>query len=649
MSGVRWRVGVVAMLVVGGLVAAPAGAADGDLVWAHRLGGTSSDIGNGVAVDGSGNVYVTGYFLGTADFDPDPVATYPLTSAGGHDGFVVKLDPAGDFEWVAQLGGTGSDLGFGVAVDGSGNVYVTGYFWETADFDPDPVATFELTSAGDGDGFVVKLDAAGDFEWAARMGGTSDDIGYGVAVDGSGNVHVTGYFLGTADFDPDPVDTFELTSAGGADGFAVKLDSAGGFEWAARWGGTGFDEGRGVAVDGSGNVHVTGRFEGTADFDPDPVDTYPLTSAGSADGFVVKLDSAGGFEWAARIGGTSGDVGRGVALDGSGNVHVTGYFSGTADFDPDPVDTYPLTSAGSGDGFVVKLDSAGDFEWAARIGGTSGDFGFGVAVDGSGNVHVTGYFSGTVDFDPDPADTFELTSAGSDDVFVVRLDPSGGLAKAVRLGGTGSDVGFGVAVDGSGSPHVTGGFRETVDFDPGSGVFELTSAGFDDGFVLRLYGPPLCRGVPATLVGTSGAEVLVGTSGDDVIVGLGGDDTISGKGGNDLICAGDGADTVYGGQGADRIYGQGGADTIYGGSGGDRLFGGKGKDLIYGQRGHDDLYGGAGNDRLFGAKGNDLLRGQGGKRDRLDGGPGTDELHGGKGSDDHCTRGEIYQSCEVIH
>ncbi|HLE38480.1 MAG TPA: SBBP repeat-containing protein, partial [Acidimicrobiia bacterium] len=252
----RRRATVVLMLLVGVLLAAPAGAAGGDLVWADRLGGTSFDSAYGVAVDGSGNVYVTGSFQGTVDFDPGSGVS-PLTPAGVNDGFVVKLDAAGGLVWAVHLGGTSFDSGQGVAVDGSGNVYVIGSFYGTADFDPDPVVTFNLVSAGESDVFVVKLDAAGGLVWADQLGGISGDASSGVAVDASGNVYATGYFQGTADFDPG-AGFSGLTSAGFFDGFVVKLDAAGGLVWADQLGGTSGEWSAGVAVDGSGNVYATG-------------------------------------------------------------------------------------------------------------------------------------------------------------------------------------------------------------------------------------------------------------------------------------------------------------------------------------------------------------------------------------------------------
>ena len=488
----------VTLALLGSLISFTARAQN--LVWARSLGGTNQDQGNSVAVDGAGNVYTTGSFAGTADFDPGP-GTTNLTSAGSTDIFVSKLDASGSFVWAVRMGGTGIDVGYWLAVDGSGNVYTTGYFNGTADFDPGP-GTTSLTSAGSADIFVSKLDASGSFVWARSLGGTGTDVGNSVAVDGSGNVYTTGFFNGTADFDPG-AGTANLTSAVNFDIFVSKLDASGSFVWARSLGGTVDDYGNSVAVDGSGNVYTTGFFGGTVDFDPGP-GTTNLTSVGGKDIFVSKLDASGSFVWARSLGGTSDDTGYWLAVDGSGNVYTTGIFQGTVDFDPGP-GTTNLTSAGSNDIFVSKLDASGSFVWAVRMGGTGNDVGFSVAVDGSGNVYTTGFFVGTVDFDPGTGTT-NLTSAGGGDIFVSKLNTSGSFVWAVRMGGTVDDIGNSVAVDGSGNVYTTGTFRGTVDFDPGTGTTNLTSAGSDDIFLSKLG----LAALPVTLAYFNGRNTPTG-------------------------------------------------------------------------------------------------------------------------------------------
>jgi Ca2+-binding RTX toxin-like protein len=453
---------------------------NGDFAFAKHLGGTGSDTGYAIVTDEAGNVYTTGSFSGTADFDPGP-GTVNLTSAGSNDVFVSKLDSVGSFVWAKKLGGTGSDVGNGIAVDGLGNVYTTGSFFGNADFDPG-AGTYNLTSTGSFDVFVSKLDSDGDFVWAKKLGGTSSDVGNGIAVDGLGNAYTTGRFLGSGDFDPG-AGTSILTSAGSNDIFVSKLNSAGNFVWAKKFGGTSEDAANGIAVDALGNVHTTGNFSGTADFDPN-AGSFDLTSAGSKDIFVSKLDSAGNFVWAKAISGTSFEDARGIAVDDLGNVYTTGSFSGTVDFDPG-VGSFDLTSAGSNDIFVSKLDSAGNFAWAKAMGGTSIEDGRGIAVDGLGTIYTTGYFQGTADFDPGVG-SFNLTSAGSSDIFVSKLNSAGNFVWAKKLGGTSYDQGNGIALDGEGNVYTTGYFQGIADFDPGAGTINLFSTGGAGVFVSKL-------------------------------------------------------------------------------------------------------------------------------------------------------------------
>ena len=390
----------------------------GNFVWAKRLGGTSTDTGNAIAVDASGNVYTTGYFKGIADFDPG-IGTSDLTAVGNQDVFVSKLDSSGNFVWAKSFGAGSDDDATGVAVDASGNVYTTGTFRSTVDFDPG--AGISNLTAVQPDVFVSKLDSSGNFVWAKSFGGTSTDNGNAIAIDASGNVYTTGYFYVTADFDPG-AGIENLTSTGLQDVFVSKLDSSGNFVWAKRLGGTNTDTGNAVAVDAAGHVYTAGYFHETADFDPG-AGIENLTSAGGMDGFVSKLDSSGSFVWAKSFGGTSTEFGRAVAVDAAGNVYTTGPFNVTADFDPG-AGTSNLTSAGVADGFVSKLDSSGDFVWAKRLGGTNVQMPKAVAIDTAGNVYTAGDFQGTTDFDPG-AGTSNLTSAGLYDVYVSKLDSEG--------------------------------------------------------------------------------------------------------------------------------------------------------------------------------------------------------------------------------
>ena len=446
------------------------------------MGGTSNDQSRSVAVDALGNVYTTGSFSGTVDFDPN-AGIYNLTSTGGtQDIFVSKLDVSGNLVWAKAISGNNNEVGFDIAVDASGNLYITGNFAGTVDFDPN-AGVSNLTSSGFNDIFVSKLNANGNLVWAKTMGNVNNDSGNSITIDASGNVYTVGFFSGTVDFDPN-AGVSNLISAGAIDIFVSKLDANGNLVWAKAMGGTSSDVGNGISIDSNGNVYTTGQFSGTADFDPSAGVSNLTSAAGSGDVFLSKLDAFGNFVWAKAMGGTSGDIAYGITVDSSGNVYSTGYFQGTADFDPN-VGINNLTSLGSTDVFVSKLDASGNLVWAKAMGNTGTEVSFGIVVDGFGNVYTTGQFSETVDFDPN-AGVSNLISAGINDVFVSKLDATGNLVWAKAMGGTTGDTGIGLALDASGNIFTTGIFTGTADFDPNAGVFNLTSVGGQDIFVHKM-------------------------------------------------------------------------------------------------------------------------------------------------------------------
>lgn len=394
--------------------------AQSDFLWAKSIKGTSSEDGStaemgSMTVDAWGNVYLTGFFTGTVDFDPG-AGIYNLTVSSSYgDIFILKLDASGNFLWAKNMGGASADWGHSIAVDPAGNVYTTGLFYWTADFDPG-AGTFNLTSNGSSDIFISKLDSSGNFVWAKNMGGPSFDIAYSIVIDASGNVYTTGYFYETADFDPG-AGTFYMTSDS-SDVFISKLDSTGNFIWAKNMGGSSANIGRAITIDVSGNVYTTGYFYGTSDFDPG-LGNYNLTSSGYMDIFISKLDPSGNFVWARKMGGSSYDAGLSIAVDISGGLYTTGSFEGTIDFDPG-AGTFNLTSGGNQDIFISKVDSSGNFMWAENMGGIYHDVGLSIKIDAVGNVYTKGLFNGSCDFDPGSGNSI-LTSTGSNSIFVSKM------------------------------------------------------------------------------------------------------------------------------------------------------------------------------------------------------------------------------------
>ena len=460
-------------------------AQDPEFLWAKQIGGTNSDLGFSIAVDNSGNVYTTGYFWGTCDFDPGS-GTYNLTSFAFDDIYISKLDAAGNFVWAKQMGGISGERGYSVAVDNNGNVYTTGYFWGTCDFDPGS-GTYNLNSGPYSAIFVSKLDAAGNFVWAKKMGGTGSDEGSYMVIDNNGNVYSTGQFSGVCDFDPGP-GTYNLTSFGEVDCFVSKLDASGNFVWATHMGGPGSAGGKSITVDNNENVYSAGIFSDTCDFDPGN-GIYNLTSSGFHDIFVSKLDAAGNFVWAKQLGGTEYSDVSSVAVDNVGSVYTAGYFEGTCDFDPTS-GNYNLTSFGSSDIFISKLDASGNFVWAKQIGGFNTENGFSVALDDIGNIYTTGFFDGTCDFDPGSG-VYNLTSFNLD-IFISKLDAAGNFVSAIQMGGIASlSEGHSIAVDNIENVYITGYLTDTCDFDPSSETYNLGSFGDYDIFVAKFHDFPI--------------------------------------------------------------------------------------------------------------------------------------------------------------
>jgi len=340
------------------------------------------------------------------------------------------------------LGGIGSDYGYGIAVDGSGNVYVTG------------------TSSGSGwgcpvqghggatDTFVARLDSSGALIWNTFLGGAGWDGGPAIALGGSGNIYVAGRSNGTwgAPLLPHTFGTY--------DAFAARLDSSGNLAWNTFLGGSGGDNSRGIAVDSSGNIYLSG--ESSAGWGS-PVRAFSPPS-GNYDVFAARLNNAGGLIWNTFLGGSGhdrvsdNDRGNNIAVDGGGNVYVCGYSYATWG---SPVRAY--NPVGSYDAFAVRLDSSGNLIWNTFLGGSGNDHGYSTAVGGSGNIYVSGRSSA------DWGSPVRAYTAGASlvDAFAAGLDSSGALIWNTFLGGSELDSGYGIAIDGSDNAYVCGTSKAT--------------------------------------------------------------------------------------------------------------------------------------------------------------------------------------------
>ncbi|MEW6364655.1 MAG: SBBP repeat-containing protein [Acidobacteriota bacterium] len=450
---------------------------DGELSWNTFLGCSDGDHAAGIAVDSSGNVYVTGGSQGSWGSPVRPYAAFG-------DAFVAKLDASGSLVWNTFIGGNGLDSGYGIAVDSSGCAYVTGSSTESW-------GSPMRLHTGSFDAFAAKLDANGWLVWNTFLGDLSMDSGAGIAVDGYGNAYVTGYSIGSWG---SPVRPY----TGYFDAFAAKLNATGTLLWNTFLGGSPGDIGNGIAVDGAGNAYVTGSSNGSWG---SPVRAYTADE----DAFAAKLDAAGALVWNTFLGASAvrnthlggskaNDSGEGIAVDGAGNAYVTGHSCGSWGA---PVSPY---NAGD-DAFAAKLDPNGVLVWNSFLGGTGGDYGSGIAVDGAGNAYVTGQ-SGAAWGSPVRAFT------GENDAFAAKLNAGGSVLWGTFLGGSQDDEGRGICVDTSRNAYVAGISHTSW----GSPV--RAHAGEADAFVAKLVqNPPAptitqikskraTPGSKATIVGT---------------------------------------------------------------------------------------------------------------------------------------------------
>lgn len=432
-----------------------------EAVWARQAGGPHHDRGSGIALDSTGNVFVTGTFGHLFPAGPSSAAgvfgTNSLAANGRKQFFVAKLDAAGNYLWVRTASGTAEHEGFAVASDASGNAFVSGSFNGAATF-----GTNALVSAGSDDLFLAKLDSAGNFLWATQAGRTNSGYWAALKVDAAGVAWWSGTFGGRLN-----LGTNSFVSAGGNDLFLARMSSAGGVLWAGRYGGTNDDQVWSLALEpGGANLYLAGTFQTNTTFD-----ATNLTGSGFADGFVAKLSTNGTVQWALAVAGSGYDETFGIAAD-AGGIYLTGISSGT-NFSVGALAITNLSS-GVGYGYLARVSASGTPVWLRQL----NDFGGGhaVAIDPAGNPVVAGWLT--------------LPNSDSDqEIFLARLDSSGAPLGVAVAGGAGYDNALSVAANADGV-YVTGFFDADNLGGATFGANLLAGLGNSDIFVARLSGVP---------------------------------------------------------------------------------------------------------------------------------------------------------------
>jgi hypothetical protein len=461
-----------------------------DFLWVKGFGqisGTNStDYGQAVTTDSLGNIFLTGQFQGTITF-PSGVA---MTSQGNFDYFLVKFDRDGNALWKRNAGsGAGSfpERGYGVRLDHLGNIITCGSFYATTTWEGGGNPDITYTSMGNLDGFIAKYDSSGKLLWVKPQASVSQIYTYNVAIDNSNNIICCGYFGSATSDSIAYFDTITVKSNHGRDAFIAKYDPDGNAIWAKSAGGptsSSNEMANNVVVDSAGYVYVCGECVGYANFSGITLncDTTDSWKNGlTQDAFVAKYSPSGDIIWAKNFGGHNMDDAYGLALDGTGNLYVSGYFDSAAVFGS--LGIINANGMQDHDVFLMKMDTSGNVIWVRTGGGpgvvpSGGEYSYSAAVDKLGNPWMAGSFQGVGTFSGT-----QITSKGGEDTFIAEYNPSGDLLLLKRAGGTDIDKTFYIWADPKdGSIFGTGRYRALADF----GSFSIGPAWGDDIFLFKM-------------------------------------------------------------------------------------------------------------------------------------------------------------------
>jgi hypothetical protein len=476
--------------------------------WAKQQGGTGAEVGAAITTDAAGNVYTTGVFSGTADLDPGS-GTFNVSAVGAGDVYISKLDANGNFIWGKAIGGTSQENSFGITADASGDVIVCGTYGGTVDFDPG-AGIFNLTTAAASDGFVLKLDASGNFAWATSIGSTSNEGVNAVSTDGAGNVYAVGYFTDTIDFDPGS--GIHNMTAVGEDGFVVKYTSAGTFTWSRKLSTAGADRLVGIDVRANGFVYAVGYFNGTiAAGELNALYNFPTPGQGGNDGIVWQLTASGVPSGGALINSGGDDQVTAVAVDEVNNkLYTAGHYGGS-------IPLYGFTNSGSTDLCLIKwnMDNNNSItaaQYSYGFGNAQQQLSASLDVDPAGNVYWGGTTAGAsvIDFDRSANSSF-VVSAGLNDGFLASYDSTGAIRFAFAIGNAGQDfVGNTIKAKNT-NVYVTGGFLGTIDFDPSAGTSNLTPIGSFDAYAVK-YNTCVTPAMPSNTTPTTNLTICAGNT-----------------------------------------------------------------------------------------------------------------------------------------
>jgi hypothetical protein len=444
-----------------------------DLKWVYTTGGASADIGRSIAMDNQQLIYDLTNFRSTVSLPGQPA----FISRGAEDILLRKSTSFGIPMWFKQIGSKGQDLAFDVAVESSGNIFVSGTFEDSLFLD-NQFLTF--ATPGKSNAFLLKLNMDGNLLWVRKFESDIMVAPVKIAPNTNGEILVAGNFEGSVTLFPG----LNLSSEGGSDIFLLRmLSNTAAPVFAGQMGGPGIDQCNDLYLDKTNQIYLAGQFTQTADFDPSN-NMLNLFSAGSSDAFMVKLSPTGILRFARSLGGSGFDSGIGIATDTSGNVLLTGSFSNSIQL---PEIFTSLQSAGETDVFYAKAADNGAFLWINRFGGPKSEEGRHITASQSGIIYIGGIYRDKVDFNPSPVFNNSNESLGLTDVFISVFNQDGTYNEHYVMGGIASEQLNGLVLKKNGEVITCGAFGATVDFDPGSSEANIFSNGGLDGFLWNVF------------------------------------------------------------------------------------------------------------------------------------------------------------------
>lgn len=484
--------------------------------WVKTTGNATNDYATKIATDASGNIYALGSYSGTIDLDPS-AGTLNVTSAGGTDIFIQKFDALGNFINGISIGGAGNDVGSCILIDNNGYTTVAGVFEQIIDLDPSSAqnghAVYNFGTSKDF--FIVKYDDLA-YAFSRSIGGAGDDIVNAMDVDSNNNLILTGIYRGTVDFNPNISVNNSLTTTSGGEAYVLKLNENLDYVWAKSFATTDAvgSIGKVLKVDSNDDIVVGGLFKGASDFDPNAGFQSGMAATNFFAGFIVKLTSTGNYVWNAVLNNINHNLSgvtyvnthetflESLAIDSNNNIVIVGTFRGrNVDFAPGAVyvntDSDSRIQSGTGfteyrnTGYIWKLNSAGTYVWRGVIRTNSSYlagadiFPYAVTFDANDDFYFSGHYRQTIDLDPAGGSSW-LTSNANSDVFIGKFSgASNALIWARSYGGANNVYTNDMKISGT-KLVLLGSFVATVDFDPNSGIENVTSQGGNDAYLLSL-------------------------------------------------------------------------------------------------------------------------------------------------------------------